>query len=30
MSEEVNNGVGLMVMVDEQRSDEGGIMEVQG
>ena len=30
MSEEVDNGVGLMVMLDEQRSDKGGIIEVQG
>ena len=29
MSEEAENGVGLMVMVDEQRIHEGGVMEVQ-
>ena len=29
MSDEANNGVALMVMVDEQRSDEGGVMEVK-
>ena len=30
MSEEVDNGVGLLVMVDEQRGDDGRAMEVQG
>ena len=30
MSEEADNGVGLMVMVDEQSSDEGGVTEIQG
>ena len=30
MSEEVDNGVGLMVIEDEHRSDGGGVIEVQG
>ena len=30
MSEEKDNGVGLMVMDDEHRSDGGGVIEVQG
>ena len=30
MSEGVDNGVGVMVMLDEKSSNEGGVMEVQG
>ena len=30
MSKEADNGVGLMVMEDEHRRDEGGVTEVQG